>query len=137
MQLVAGEMIVHVKPPGFEVTTNESGVPPVDEDTVTFASESPATADTILGIPGGDAANTPGSIPTAGPIPKMFTAATPKLYVMAGLRPVMLAGRVGLNTLMGSPPDVGVADTKYPVITEPPGAKGGSALTEVVLSPAE
>lgn len=138
VQLVAGEMIMHVCPPGFEVTVNESGVPPADEDTVTFADLSPATADTILGMLGGDAATaeTPGSTPTAGPMPKMFAAATPKLYEMAGLRPVMMAGKVGLNTLMGSPPDVGVAETKYPVIAEPPVAEGGSALTDVVLSPA-
>lgn len=48
----------------------------------------------------------------------------------------MMAGRVGLNTLMGSPPDVGVAETKYPVIVEPPVDGGGSALTDVLESPA-
>lgn len=129
---------MHVRLPGLEVTMNESGAPPADADTVTVADASPATADTILGTPGGEAvaADTPGSTPTAGPIPKMFAAATPKLYVMAGLRPVMLAGRVALNTLMGRPPDVGVAETKYPVIAEPPVINGGSALTDAVVPPA-
>jgi hypothetical protein len=43
---------VHVKEPGFDLTSYVVGVPPAPEDTVTTAEASPTTADGANGTPG-------------------------------------------------------------------------------------
>jgi hypothetical protein len=52
VQVVAGAVTVHVRPPGLEVTVYDDGVPPDPAATVTAADPSPATAVGAGGVPG-------------------------------------------------------------------------------------
>jgi hypothetical protein len=52
VQVVAGAVTVHVRPPGLEVTVYDDGVPPLPAATVTVAEPSPGTAVGAGGVPG-------------------------------------------------------------------------------------